>query len=142
MGSRARIIIWDFQKRTEISRYEIHKLVVQSVCFSATERYVISLGGQDCGNVVVWDVEKKVAICGSTASKETTGSATLIHPCNERSMFVSCGDETLRVWEIDAENRKLRPFDVSLGKIRRQFSCIQIDEKVIYNMEIKFKPLA
>lgn len=130
MGSRARIIIWDFDKKIEISRYEIHKLVVQSLCFSATERYVISLGGQDCGNIVVWDVERKMAICGAAASKETTGSAEVLCPFNERSLFVSCGDQTLRVWEVDPENRKLKPYDVMLGKIRRQFSCIQIDEKV------------
>lgn len=130
MGARARIILWDWETRQEVSRYDIHKLVVQSVCFSATERFVISLGGADCGNIVVWDVEKKVAICGSIASRETTGKAEIIHSFSEHgSLFVSGGDQTLRVWEVDFENRKMKPYDVLLGKLRRRFSCIQIDAK-------------
>lgn len=130
MGARARIIIWQWEGRRELARYDGHKLVVQSLCFSATERYVISFG-QDCGSIVVWDVEKKIAICGAIASRETTGAAELIWPLREHgSLFVSCGDETLRLWEIDPESRKMKPYDVMLGKLRRRFSCIQIDEKV------------
>lgn len=131
VGGRARIIVWEWEKRTELARYDIHKLVVQSLCFSSSDRYVISLGGKDCGNLVVWDVEKKMAICGSIASRETTGSAEVIYPFKAHgSLFVTCGDQTLRVWEIDSENRRMKPYDVLLGKLRRQFSCIQIDEKV------------
>lgn len=130
MGARPRIILWDWETRTELSRYDVHKLVVQSLCFSATERFVVSLGGPDCGNIVVWDVEKKVAICGAVASRETTGKAEMIHSFSEHgSLFVTGGDQTLRVWEIDYENRKMRPFDVLLGKLRRKFSCIRIDAK-------------
>lgn len=113
-----------------MARYDIHKLLVQSLCFSANERFVISLGGPDCGNLVVWDVEKKVAICGAIASRETTGKAEIIHPFTDHgSLFVSAGDQTLRVWEVDYENRKMKPHDAMLGKLRRQFSCVQIDAK-------------
>lgn len=130
-SSRGRIIVWEWAGRLELARYDIHKLVVKSLCFSGSERFLISLGGPDCGNLVVWDVEKRMAICGAVASRETTGKADMIHPLNEHgSLFVSCGDQTLRVWEIDHENKKMRPHDVLLGKLRRHFSCIQIDEKV------------
>lgn len=131
MGARARIIVWEWGKRAELARYDIHKLVVQSLCFSANERFVISLGGPDCGNIIVWDVEKRMAICGAIASRETTGKASMIHSLNEHgSLFVTGGDQTLRMWELDYDNRKMRPHDVLLGKLRRQFSCTQIDSKV------------
>ena len=64
------------------------------------------------------------------ASRETTGKAALIHPfTGHGSLFVSAGDQTLLVWEVDWENRKMRPYDVMLGKLRRQFSCLQIDDR-------------
>lgn len=135
MGVRALVIVWDWVTRTEVARYDIHKLVVASICFNATERYVISLGGPDCGSIVVWDLEQRKPICGATASKETTGAATRLHALKQHaSLFVSCGDQTLRIWAIDAERRKLRAYDVLVGKIRRQYSCIQIDPQVSEKM--------
>lgn len=59
MGYRAYVIVWDWETRTEILRHELHKVRVESVCFTSNETYVISLGGRDCGTVVVWNIEKK-----------------------------------------------------------------------------------
>lgn len=96
---------------------------------------MVSLGGTDCGKLVVWDVEKNQALCGAVSSKETTGKASKLIALREHgTIFVSCGDKTLRVWTIDVENRKLRAQDVLVGKIRRQYSCLQIDvmDEIIY----------
>ena len=59
MGYRAYVIVWDWITKLEILRHELHKVRVESVCFNLSEQYVISLGGRDCGTVVVWNVEKK-----------------------------------------------------------------------------------
>lgn len=59
MGFRAYVIIWDWQSRKEISRYELHRVKVQSLCFSSNEQYLVSLGGKDCGSIIVWDIEQK-----------------------------------------------------------------------------------
>lgn len=62
MGFRAHLIVWDFDKRCEILRHELHKVRVQDVCFSSDEEHVISLGGKDCGMIVVWNINKKFVV--------------------------------------------------------------------------------
>lgn len=59
MGFRAHLFVWDWQKRCEILRHELHKVRVQDLCFSADEEHIISLGGKDCGMIIVWNINKK-----------------------------------------------------------------------------------
>lgn len=59
MGFRAHLFVWDWNKRCEILRHELHKVRVQDLCFSSDEQYIISLGGKDCGMIIVWNIEKK-----------------------------------------------------------------------------------
>lgn len=59
MGFRAYVIIWDWESRRESARHELHKVRVQALCFTANEKFLISLGGRDCGQVLVWDIEKR-----------------------------------------------------------------------------------
>lgn len=58
------VIIWDYHNRTVKSSYEIHKVRVEDVCFTLDSNYLISLGGRDDGNVVIWDVRNNDAMCG------------------------------------------------------------------------------
>ena len=34
--------------------------------------------------------------------------------------------KTLRVWELDVENRKIRAVEVSMGQLKRAVKCIQV----------------
>lgn len=45
-----------------------------------------------------------------------------------------CYSHTLRVWELDVENRKIRPTDVSMGQVKRLVKCIEVqdDDKYFY----------
>lgn len=47
-------------------------------------------------------------------------------------MFVN--SHTLRVWELDVENRKIRPTDVNMGQVKRIVKCIEMleDDKFFY----------
>ena len=58
------VIIWDYNERKMKSSHEIHKVRVEDLCFSCESNYLISLGGRDDGNVVIWDVHNAEAICG------------------------------------------------------------------------------
>lgn len=44
--------------KTEKCRHELHRVCVESLAFTANEEFLISLGGQDDGNLVVWDILK------------------------------------------------------------------------------------
>lgn len=59
MGFRAYVIVWDYKTRTEILRHELHKVQVESICFTSDEEHIISLGGRDCGMLIVWNINKK-----------------------------------------------------------------------------------
>lgn len=63
------------RSRKEISRYELHRVKVQSLYFSSNKQYLVSLGGKDCGSIIVYDIEQNITICGTIATKETTGDA-------------------------------------------------------------------
>ena len=113
-------MLWDFRTLKEKARFKLHKVKVQSLSFSANERFLVSVGGQDDGSVVVWDRDKGAARWGSPAASTAAGIAQVVRCCNKNdTVFVTAGDSTIRVWEIDVDNRKLRPTDVSLGALRR-----------------------
>ncbi|KAK3575656.1 hypothetical protein QTP86_031627 [Hemibagrus guttatus] len=129
MGFKADVIIWDYATRDIHARLVLHKAKVEALAFSPNEKYLVSLGGQDDGSIVVWNVEKKEAICGSPASAQSTGHCLTINYCNlSDDVFVSAGHGTLRVWELDLPNRKIRPTECQTGQLKRVIKCIEIAE--------------
>ncbi|XP_001607842.2 cilia- and flagella-associated protein 52 [Nasonia vitripennis] len=130
LGFKAMVIIWDYREKKIKASHEIHKVRVEDLCFSCESNYLISLGGRDDGNVVIWDVNKNDALCGSFASTEIAGNAYTIRRTNLRDQcFVTGGDRTLKVWRINQETRKVYGVDVKVGKLRRCINCIVIDER-------------
>lgn len=43
------MIIWNFQEKKKYGSHNIHRVKVEAVAFTCDSKYVISLGGQDCG---------------------------------------------------------------------------------------------
>ncbi|XP_012271661.1 cilia- and flagella-associated protein 52 [Orussus abietinus] len=130
LGFKAMVIIWDYESRKMLGSYEIHKVKVEDLCFSCDGNFLISLGGRDDGNIVIWDVNKNEAICGSFASSETSGNAFTITKTNLRDQcFVTGGENTLKVWRINPESRKVYGMNVKVGKLKRSINCIVINEK-------------
>ncbi|XP_064180207.1 cilia- and flagella-associated protein 52 [Anguilla rostrata] len=129
MGFKADIIIWDYSKRAIYARMQLHKAKVEDLAFSPNDKYLVSLGGQDDGSIVVWNIETKEAICGSPASAHSAGHCHTIEFSNQSDdIFVSAGNGTLRVWELDLPNRKVRPTECQMGQLKRIVKCIEIPE--------------
>jgi WD40 repeat protein len=59
------VILWCFETSQIVSKYDIHKVRVESVTFSCDSKYVMSLGGCDDGTIILWNVEKGEAVCGT-----------------------------------------------------------------------------
>uniref|UniRef100_A0A8C6JIT2 Cilia- and flagella-associated protein 52 n=1 Tax=Melopsittacus undulatus TaxID=13146 RepID=A0A8C6JIT2_MELUD len=133
MGFTADIILWHFQRKELLARLSLHKGRVEGLAFSPNNLYLISLGGQDDGSVVVWHVDQREAICGSPASAQNSGNATVVvcSSCRDE-MFVTAGNNTIRVWELDLPNRKIRPAECRTGHLRRVVTCMADDDSYFY----------
>lgn len=130
IGFKAWVIIWDFESRSILAKHEIHKVRVEAVGFSSDDKYVISLGGRDCGSVVVWDVFKNMPISGASATRGIQGEAYFVVATHKRgACFVTGGDNNMAVWEIDEPARSLRNIDVVVSKIKRIAYCMVIDDR-------------
>ncbi|XP_031208751.1 cilia- and flagella-associated protein 52 isoform X3 [Mastomys coucha] len=120
----ADIILWDFKKRELIARLSLHKGKIEALAFSPNDLYLVSLGGPDDGSVVVWSIAKRDAICGSPAAGLNVGNATnvVFSRCRDE-MFVTAGNGTIRVWELDLPNRKIWPTECQTGQMKRIVLC-------------------
>ncbi|NXI89744.1 CFA52 protein, partial [Psophia crepitans] len=135
MGFKADIILWDFQRKELLARLSLHKGKIEGLAFSPNSLYLLSLGGQDDGSVVVWHVDKREAVCGSPASARSAGNTTLVVCSNCRDeVFVTAGNGTIRVWELDLANRKIHPTECQMGQLRRVVMCVKMadDDNYFY----------
>lgn len=126
---QADIIIWDFDTKKLHKRCTLHKVQVLALAFSPNDKYLASIGGQDDNTVVVWDIQKGVAICGAKASKDTAGPTTCLAYFNcDDSRLVTAGNQVIRVWDVDPKNKKLVVHDCQLGQIKRVVNVIKIGQ--------------
>lgn len=71
-----------------------------------------------------------IAMCGQTATKETTGDALKLCALhNKGRAFISGGDQNLRLWNIDLTTRRIQAQDVAVGKLRREYTCMKINAR-------------
>lgn len=137
MGFKADIIVWDYEaKKPFCSNFSLHKVRVEALSFSCNDKYLVSLGGQDDGSVVVWSLETCEAVCGASAAIASAGNATVVTCAKQNeNQFITAGDRTLRVWALDLENRKIRPVECQMGLFKRCFKCVEIapDDSYFYS---------
>ncbi|NXY83917.1 CFA52 protein, partial [Alcedo cyanopectus] len=127
MGFKADIILWDFQRKELLSRLSLHKGRIEGLAFSPNSLYLVSLGGQDDGRVVVWHMDQAEAICGAPASARSAGNTTVLVSSSSRDeLFVTAGRGTIRVWELDVANRKIHPTECQTGQLKRVITCIKM----------------
>jgi WD40 repeat protein len=132
MGFPADVIIWSFADRVEVHRLSLHKVSVQSLCFSPTERYLATLGGQDDNSLVVWDVVRGAAICGTPAASDTAQCVKFFNETDFK--LVTGGNYHVINWEFDLDNKKLRPTPANLGQLKRVVTNVVSDpeDKFVY----------
>ncbi|XP_066601351.1 cilia- and flagella-associated protein 52 [Prorops nasuta] len=129
-GFKAKVIIWNYNQQDINTSHEIHKVMVQDVRFSCDSKYLISLGGRDDNNLVVFDITNKEPLCGSYASHEISGNAYTISRTNLHGLrLISAGDKNLKVWRIDPKIRKIFGANIKVGKLKRTINCIAVDAK-------------
>ena len=145
MGFVADIILWDMNVAAAmaagddegklgdvlINRLGRHKVKVQDLSFSPSDRLLASLGGQDDNQLMIWSVESGRALCGTAAASDSSCCVRYFN--NDDNRLITGGNYNLRVWEWSKETRKLIPTDVRL-QLQRVFKSIAIkdDDSLAY----------
>jgi len=132
MGFPADVIIWDHETNKEKHRLSLHKGGVQAIAFSppnpetGEEKYVVTLGQQDDNAIVMWDLATGEAICGTPAFTDTANFVRFYNHSDTK--LISGGNYHIRTWDLDLEQRKLRPHDVKMNGVRRLATKVEIDD--------------
>ncbi|XP_078426734.1 cilia- and flagella-associated protein 52 [Cetorhinus maximus] len=135
MGFKAGIIIYNYVEKAIHATMTLHQAKVEGLAFSPNDLYLVSLGGQDDGSVVIWNIATKSSICGSPACIATAGNALIIKFANNMDdTFITGGTGTLRLWLLDLPNRKIRPTECQTGPLKRMINCIEVtkDDSFFY----------
>uniref|UniRef100_V9KQM2 Cilia- and flagella-associated protein 52 n=2 Tax=Callorhinchus milii TaxID=7868 RepID=V9KQM2_CALMI len=127
MGFKADIIVWNYAERSRHAKLILHMAKVEAVAISPNDLYLVSLGGQDDDSVVIWNLETKHSICGSPSTIPTAGHALTVKFANQTdNVFITGGNGTLRLWQLDLPNRKIRPTECQTGQLKRIITCVEI----------------
>ena len=116
-GFKADIIIWDLTTLSLIHRFSIHKVIIQSLDFSFNDKYLVSVGGRDDNNLIVWDVQTGKALSGSTAGTAFVRQVKFFNLSDNK--FITCQDYGIRIWNVDYELKKLNHIEVNFGNLKR-----------------------
>jgi len=107
----------------------LHKVKVFAAVISPNDQYLVSLGGEDDGTIIVWDLKKGTAIYRAPASKASTGLAHTLSFANSSDLtFITAGSMNIRVWRINLNDQKAYSTDCQTGQLKRNIKCIVVDE--------------
>jgi len=142
MGYLAPVMLWDISDLGAsppklVHTLRLHKVQIQALAFSCAGTYLATIGGPDDNNLVVWRCEDGMAICGSPAAHDSCLTVAWFNSSEEHLAtggLGGLGGGSLRVWDFDAVNRKVRPTNVALGQNKRSFNCVAIadDDSTMY----------
>ncbi|XP_055336383.1 cilia- and flagella-associated protein 52-like [Paramacrobiotus metropolitanus] len=127
MGFKADVFVWDFATLTPRGRHALHKVKVEAVVFSENDKYCCSMGGQDDGSVVIYDVLNRRALSGLQVPRTVQGVPNKFVALNHRDdIYLAVGPGIIRVWEFRAEENRLAYRNCCLGLIHRTIETVKI----------------
>jgi hypothetical protein len=83
------------------------------------------VGGQDCGRLVIWDIDSGKALCGSVYGTNIVNQIAFFNTFDHK--IVSIHNYQIRIWNSDFKLKKLLVEDVNMGSIKRVYKTIVID---------------
>jgi WD40 repeat protein len=96
---------------------------------------LFSPGGLDDGTLTIWDVATGKPLFNKGTSNGRGGVASCIAFANQSdTTFVCGGNNTLRVWDINADTGKAVPQDVTTRGIQREITSVTVsdNDKAVY----------
>ena len=138
-GGEANIIIWEAKDVSDATtfcmarRLSLHVGDIVALAFSTDESRLASVGGENDGRVVMWDISTGRALCGAPAPLDGRVRAVAFLRHSNQS-FISAGELAVSAWEYDETSKRLSFQQVRLGILKRDILSIAIDEddKYVY----------
>ncbi|CAB3362025.1 Hypothetical predicted protein [Cloeon dipterum] len=126
---KATVILWTFESKACINKYEVHRTTVCGLAFSCDSKHLFSISGFEDHCLAVWGFEQNLVVSCKRLPKALQSSegmaiaAAKICP----NFIVTSSEEGLKVWEMDARFQ-LTVTTVNLGKVKRLINCIMVDD--------------
>lgn len=98
--------------------------------FSCDERYCATVGGVKDGNqLVIWNMQQGKSECFVPATDQLDQECYDLKFFNrDANKLVTVHHNSVKVWQMDPQTKKLKFFNCALGKITRYITCVSIDE--------------
>merc|ERR1719334_484002 len=130
-GSWAKTVVLrenDSSNFDEIHTYSLHLSSVECVDVSADLKYLISVGGEDDGNLIATNLNTRKLVAKTAAQQIRSGRTRLIKfSPNDSHIFVTAGRETVRFWNIDEERANRLDYEESkCSNLKKIISSIEI----------------
>ena len=115
--------IWKLGQPDPFRILSLHKGSVACVAFSQSSENIVTVGGRDDRQVVVWRTSTGLPVCSVQGHSDT------IHACkflfNSETSFLTCGVNHVKVWTLDDKN-KLHSEAVGMGSLKRTFTTLSV----------------
>jgi WD40 repeat protein len=121
-GERSDVLVWDYESRQQLYRFEEHDGQIISLAFSDDEKILASLGAD--GNMILWDMSNGCIIVSTSKLPQGTcvaAFAGFIRDIKRRDtshyQLCTAGEDGVTIWDIDPYNGEMVPFKLQ-GDVR------------------------
>jgi WD40 repeat protein len=131
-GDDSDIVVWDFEKGTELYRLQEHNGGIASVAFSHCGRFLASVGCPPHSRLIVWDMQSGY-IVGCADAKDVVqvrwgGRAKDIkgRPTTRFVLATACGttNQHVELWTLDPATGALECEPLNAGRRARSYTCV------------------
>lgn len=130
-GESADIYVWDYDTLEALYRFEEHDFAVQDLSFSEDEHLLASIGHEDDGKLIIWDMSNGCIV--ATANNVPQGTACVkfggfVKDIKRRDtshyLIVTAGADGAVMWDLDPYSGDMMSIKL-VGEVRATLSrCI------------------
>lgn len=124
IGENSDIYVWDFNSRKAIHRFEEHDHGIVKLAFSHDEKILASIGNDDDGKLIFWDMSNGCIIAASSKLPKGTmclafGGFVRDIKRRDTNMYQLCtgGSDGLHLWQLNPYNGELNVIKL-VGDVR------------------------
>ena len=137
-GDNADVIVWDFESRSELYRFQEHDHGVILVELTSDERFLLTVGADK--KMVVWDMHTGMIVVTQSGLKHTACACWGGRRRDKKGrmttdyQLVTGGESNLTYWTLDAMAGKLEQEECTLGNQVRNFTALAFshDEEYVF----------